>query len=272
MGARIAFVGGGHMATALIGGLLHEGWSPGDIDVLDPNPEQGERLAARFGVRTFVEACGALRDATAVVWAVKPQMVRAAVQPVAPLTRHALHISIAAGISVADLTDWIGSPRIVRSMPNLPAVVRAGVTGLCASPDLTPADRELAARILGSAGHVFWVACEDEMDAVTAISGSGPGYVYHFLEGFQQAAQALGFAPARARELVLRVAQGAVQLALADATDLRALREQVSSKGGTTVAGTSRLDVARTQVALLEAVGAAHARARELGAQRPIDG
>jgi len=267
MNEKIAFIGGGNMATALLGGLLHQGWSPSAIDVVEPMAEQRASLAARFGVRTFEAAGEFLREARVVVWAVKPQVMGEAAAAAAPFTRNALHVSIAAGIRITDLAGWLGTRRVVRAMPNLPAVVRAGVTGVCADSELGEAERELAARILGSAGHVFWVQSEDWMNAVTAVSGSGPGYVFHFLEGFQQAAQEMGFPPEQARELVLLVTLGAVQLARYDAAGLKELRGRVSSKGGTTLAGTNRLDEAGTQQAMVAAVRAARDRALELGAR-----
>lgn len=267
MSETIAFVGGGNMATALIGGLLNQGWAADGIVVVEPHSPQRENLASTFGVRTFAQAGSFLEEAAVVVWAVKPQVMREAAAATAPFTRHALHVSIAAGIRIADLGLWLGTDRVVRAMPNLPALVRSGVTGVCAAANLGGADRDLAARILGSAGHVFWVETEDRMNAVTAVSGSGPGYVLHFLEGFQRAAQEMGFDEDQASELALLVTQGTAQLAHADAASFRQLRERVSSKGGTTAAGTGALDAAGTQEALRAAVKAAFERAVELGRQ-----
>ncbi len=264
MNERIAFIGGGNMATALIGGLLNQGWSADCIDVLEPHAPQQAHLASTFGVRAFAQAGSFLQEASVVVWAVKPQVMQEAAVTVSPYSASALHVSVAAGIRISDLNAWLGTDRVVRSMPNLPALVRAGVTGVCAN-GLSDADRDLAFRILSSAGHVFWVPTEDRMDAVTAVSGSGPGYVLHFLEGFQQAAQDMGFDREQARELVLLVTQGTAQLASKDPASFEELRDRVSSKGGTTAAGTAALDAAKTQDAMGAAVKAAYKRAVELG-------
>jgi pyrroline-5-carboxylate reductase len=265
MNKAIAFIGGGNMATALIGSLLYAGWPAARIAVFDPDATQRERLETKFGVRTFGAPSAFLRDATAVVWAVKPQVMREAVAAVAPFTGGALHISIAAGVRTPDLAAWLGSTRVVRAVPNLPALVRAGVTAIFARQGLSQEDRDLATRIFDAAGPVFWVTSEDRMNAFIAVSGSGPGFVFHFLEGFQQAAEAMGFERRFARELVLLVTQGAVQLAREDAAELRELKDRVSSKGGTTAAGTRQLDEAHTHEAMVAAVRAAFARAGELG-------
>jgi pyrroline-5-carboxylate reductase len=267
MNKTIAFIGGGNMATALIGSLLHEGWSPAQIVVVDPDAKQRERLVEKFGVCTFMAPAAFLRDVTAVVWAVKPQIMREAVAAVSPFTGAALHISIAAGIRTSDLAVWLGSTRVVRAVPNLPALVRAGVTAVFAAEGSSQEDRELATRVFGATGPVFWVTSEERMNAFIAVSGSGPGFVFHFLEGFQQAAEEMGFERQFARDLVLLVTQGAAQLAREDAAELRELRGRVSSKGGTTAAGTRQLDEARTQQATIAAVRAAFERAVDLGSQ-----
>ena len=267
MSRTIAFIGGGNMATALIGGLLHEGWSAAQILVLDPDSKQRERLATRFGVNTFAGPAAFLRDATAVVWAVKPQDMRGAVAAVAPFTGGAIHISIAAGIRTHDLAVWLGSTRVVRAVPNLPALVRAGVTAIFAAEGSSQEDRELATRIFAATGPVHWVTSEERMNAFIAVSGSGPGFVFHFLEGFQRAAEEMGFERQFARDLVLRVTQGAVQLARDEAAELHELKNRVSSKGGTTAAGTRQLDEAHTKEAMVAAVRAAFARAGEMGSQ-----
>ncbi len=253
------------MATALVGGLCSEGWAPSEILVLEPNKMQRDHLLRTYGVHALEKADASVSHANAVVWAVKPQSMNDAASEVAPLTRDALHISIAAGVTVAQLRTMLGVDRIVRSMPNLPAVVRAGVTGLFAPATLSSEDRSVAERILGTAGQTFWVPEESRMNAVTAVSGSGPGYVFHFLEGFQQAAEEMDFTADQARSLVLQVVQGALDIARNESSTFEELRSRVSSKGGTTAAGTLQLDLAETQKALIAAVRAAYDRGVELG-------
>lgn len=257
------FIGGGQMATALISGLIKAGMPAGTILVLEPDAGQQARLRNSLGVGTLSAPDSRLANAQVVVWAVKPQVLRKAADQAKSYLRDPLHISIAAGIRCSDLSSWMSSGRVIRAMPNTSALIGAGVTGLTATPQASNADRQLAQQILAAAGYCIWVESDERLDAVTAVSGSGPAYVFHFLEAFQAAAQAIGFDEETARELVLRTAAGAVQQAqLGDA--FGALRARVTSKRGTTEAALQRLDLACTAAALSDAVSAAYHRASEL--------
>lgn len=260
----IAFIGGGQMATALIAGLMRSGKSPDGILVVEPDEQQRSRLAERFGVQVLPSSTQELARAGVVVWAVKPQVMEDAVKPVRDIVRSALHISIVAGIPTPLLQEWLRTDRVVRVMPNTPALIGEGVTGMLAGAGAAPTDRELAQHVFSVTGHTFWVDSDDRIDAVTAVSGSGPGYVFQFLASFQAAAQALGFAEDEARDLVLRTCAGAVQQACAETTALTMLRDRVASKGGTTEAGLNVLTRYELPRAMTEAVGSAFARAREL--------
>ena len=267
---QLAFIGGGQMASALIAGLLRKGRDPASVLVVEPTPAQRERLEKTMGVKTAAGADSQLADADVIVWAVKPQVMHEASGPARQHLGNALNISIAAGLPLATLADWFGSQRVVRAMPNTAALVGAGVTGMVAGSAVTQADRLLAEEVLAPSGHCFWVADDERLDAVTAVSGSGPAYVFHFMEAFQAAAEALGFDADIARDLVLRTTAGAVEQArLGD--DFGTLRFRVTSKRGTTEAAIDVLDERATPAALDAAVKAAFRRAaalsRELSGQ-----
>lgn len=251
------------MASALIAGLLRAGQDSAGILVVEPEPAQRARLARELRVQTAATADGRLASAERVVWAVKPQVLQQAVDGARAHLGDALHISIAAGVPASTLAGWLGSARVVRAMPNTAALVGAGVTGLVAVGGVSEADRRTAESTLAAAGHCFWVADDARLDAVTAVSGSGPAYLFHFLEAFQAAAEGVGFDASTARDLVLRTALGALEQArLGEPFGL--LRERVTSRRGTTEAALAVLDAARTPGALGAAVQAACARAAEL--------
>lgn len=262
----IAFIGGGQMATALIAGLLRDGTQAEGIVVVEPDPEQRKRLESRFAVRTIASATISLGPVDVAVWAVKPQVMRKATAPIAPILAGSLHISIVAGVATPSLVQWLGTDRVIRTMPNTPALVGSGVTAMLGAPGASKSDRALAEKLLAATGYTFWLDSDDRIDAVTALSGSGPGYVFEFLASFQQAAQAIGFSPEEARELVLRTARGAVDQAACDDTAFTALRDRVASRGGTTEAGLEALGRNHFSRALFEAVASAYQRARRLSA------
>lgn len=262
----IAFVGGGNMATALISGLLASGWSPKQLRVVDPSTRCRDRLVATYGVTCSADAGEALCGARAVVWAVKPQSLQAACRQACALApADAVHISVAAGVRMRELKLWTRSQQVVRAMPNMPALVRAGVTGLQCSEEVSEGDRLFVETILRSVGHVLWVKSDHEMDGITAASGSGPAYVFHFLEGLEDAALHMGVPEHEARHLALLVARGAVEQAIKTGARLQDLRAAVTSKGGTTEAALEVLDRLGTQQALGQAVKSARLRARHLG-------
>ncbi|WP_077000445.1 pyrroline-5-carboxylate reductase [Variovorax sp. KK3] len=270
---QLAFVGGGQMASALAGGLVQAGWPAQAILIVEPAASQRSKLESLLGVLTAERADESLRRADVIVWAVKPQVLREAVESIQPFIGTPLHVSIAAGISSEDLAAWTGSRRIVRVMPNTGALVGAGVSGILALDGVTPDDRELVAQILLGTGDSFWVGSDERLDAVTAVSGSGPAYVFHFLEAFQRAAQAHGFDEKQARELVLQTTAGAIAQARSSDTPFGTLRLNVTSKRGTTEAAIATLDAQGTGKALEAAVHAAYVRAgqlaKEFGAARP---
>ncbi|TAH45502.1 MAG: pyrroline-5-carboxylate reductase [Betaproteobacteria bacterium] len=269
---KISFLGGGNMAAALIGGMVERGFAAADLQVVDVGAETRERIAARFGVRAVESFDEAALACDVIVLAVKPQQMRSALAPIAGRLSGQIVISIAAGLRIADLARWLGAAgapyaRIVRCMPNTPALIGAGVTGLYADPAVGASGREAAARILSAVGSVVWVADEAAIDGVTAVSGSGPAYVFHFIEALEAAGRALGFDEAAARRLAIDTVMGAAKLAAASDDPPGVLRERVTSKGGTTEAALASLAAAGWHDALVAAVKAAAARGRELGEQ-----
>jgi pyrroline-5-carboxylate reductase len=266
---RIVFIGGGNMATALVGGMIGGGRAATDFAVVEPFAEQRARLVQRFpGLATHERVtAAALQGATLVVLAVKPQQMREACEPLAPLVRDVdALLSVAAGIRIADLSRWLGGyRRIVRAMPNTPGLIGAGIAGLYAPADVPAPQRAVAASVLEAAGQVVWVDDESMLDAVTGVSASGPAYVFYFIEALEKAARELGFDAAQARQLAYATFHGAVKLAIASAADPGTLRAQVTSKGGTTARGIATLEEHGVAQAIVECVKAATERARELG-------
>ncbi len=266
---NVAFIGGGNMATALIGGLISCGADAREFRVVEPVREQQDRLGDRFpGIGLFGEVSGgAVEGADIVVMAVKPQHMRVAAVALAPyIAPIPVVLSIAAGTRIAELSKWLaGYARIVRAMPNTPALVGSAISGAYAAPEVDPVGRGLAGRVLEAAGSVLWVDGEPMIDAVTGVSGSGPAYVFYFLEGLELAARELGFAAPDARKLAYLTFAGAVKLALTSDLEPGVLRAQVTSKGGTTERGIRVLDEHGVKAAFVAAVAAAAERARELG-------
>ncbi|QDF98854.1 pyrroline-5-carboxylate reductase [Azoarcus sp. DD4] len=267
---KITFLGGGNMAAALIGGLVARGIEAADLCAIDLNADSRARLAERFGVRTSEAADAAALACDVLVLAVKPQQMKAAVAPLAGQLSGQLVVSIAAGLRLADIGRWLGSGgqpyvRMVRCMPNTPALIGAGITGLYADPAVDAAGRDAAERVLAAVGSTVWIADEAQIDAVTAVSGSGPAYVFHFIEALEAAGRALGFDEATARKLAIDTTLGAARLAAGSDEPPAVLRERVTSKGGTTAAALASLAASGWHDAMVKAVAAAEARGRELG-------
>jgi pyrroline-5-carboxylate reductase len=263
---NLTFIGGGNMASALIGGLLRKGWAPEALRVVDPDPAARERLRRNYRLQADAGMTAESAQADCIVLAVKPQQLQQVARTLRALLGDALVITIAAGIRLADLTRWLGGHRrLVRAMPNTPALALAGMTGLYAPDDVAPADRAHAEQILGVAGATLWVEREEQMDAITAISGSGPAYVYYYMEALEQAGRALGFDAEAARCLVLQTFKGAVELAAESTDELATLRARVTSRGGTTERALLELEKDRVREAIVRAVHAAAERSRELG-------
>ena len=261
----VAFIGGGNMASAIIGGLIRQGLDATRIAVVEPFEEARARLAQQFAITAVAEAGPFLSRAAVVVWAVKPQTFREAAAAVAPHAPKALHLSVAAGISSDSISRWLGTGRIVRAMPNTPALVGQGMTGLFARPEVGEADRQLIATMLRPTGRTLWVDAEKQLDAVTALSGSGPAYVFYFLESMVQAGLEMGLSAEQARELSIATFQGASHLAAASSDPLEEMRERVTSKGGTTHAALTSMETAGMKDSFVSALHAAEKRAQELG-------
>lgn len=265
---KITFIGGGNMAAAILGGLVRDGFDAGGVNIVEPVAAARAQLGERFGVAVAasVSKLGAIGEV--VVLAVKPQQMHAAVVPLTPHLQQQVVLSIAAGLRVADLSRWLGGyTRIVRCMPNTPALIGAGITAACAPQNLAADKRTAVERILKAIGRVVWVDDEGQLDAVTAVSGSGPAYVFYFMEALRDAARALGLPPATAAELTLETVLGAAKLAAGSSEDVSILRERVTSKGGTTEAALNSLAADQVKAAIERAVNAAHDRSRVLGAE-----
>lgn len=253
------------MASAIIAGLLRQGWTPAQMSVVEPLPEARERLHAQWNLNAMAQADASLGAAHLVVWAVKPQSFREAAQAVAPHAPNALHLSVAAGIRSDSIAQWLGSERVVRAMPNTPALIGQGIAGLFARQGVNTDDRALVEAVLASTGEHVWVSEEAHLDAVTALSGSGPAYVFYFLEAMVQAGTALGLSEVQARHLAVSTFSGAATLARQSDEPLALLRERVTSKGGTTYAALTTLERHGVQQHFVEALHAAAKRAQELG-------
>ena len=262
---RIAFIGGGNMASAVIGGLIRRGLPAAQIQVVEPFEPSRANLLQQHGVRAQPAATAALAGAGLVVWAVKPQSFKEAAAPAAPHIGGAAQLSVMAGIRAGDIAAATGSARVVRCMPNTPALVGQGMTGLFAAPAVTPADRALAEAVIATTGDWLWVEREELLDAVTALSGSGPAYVFFFLEAMQQAGTELGLTPEQARRLAVGTFLGGSALAKDSPEPLATLRERVTSKGGTTYAGLTVMREAGMDQSFVAAMKAAARRAKELG-------
>jgi pyrroline-5-carboxylate reductase len=266
---KIAFIGGGNMASALIAGLANKLTAGANIHVADPSAEALARLQQQFGVSTAAQADATAAAADVIVLAVKPQAMRAVAAQLLPLLapgHQPLIVSIAAGIRGADLSRWLGGYRaIVRCMPNTPALIGMGITGMVATAGVSAAQKQAADDILRAVGPTVWLDDEAQIDAVTAVSGSGPAYVFYFIEAMQQAAQEMGLSAEQGKQLAMATFTGAAQLAQQSEEPVTLLRERVTSKGGTTYAALTSMEAAGVKPAIISAMKAAAARGREMG-------
>ncbi len=271
----LTFIGGGNMARSLIGGLLNNGWLAYQITVSDPDPEQPSRLyALDSGLNVTADNIAAVANADVVVLAVKPQILQTVCRELATTLQvnKPLVISIAAGIRSVDIDRWLGGHMpIVRSMPNTPALVQSGATGLFANATVTPEQRELAETLLRAVGVTVWVEQEDLLDAVTALSGSGPAYFFLIMEALQAAGESLGLRREIAKLLSIETAFGAAKLALESGEDPAMLRARVTSKGGTTERALEVLEAADIRKTFAEALAAAAHRAQTLANELGTD-
>jgi pyrroline-5-carboxylate reductase len=263
---KIAFLGGGNMASALIGGLVAKGSDARSIAVVEVSPAARERLGARYPVHIAAAPDAAMQRAEVLILAIKPQDAKAALASIS-IGKH-LVISIAAGVTLDALSRWLGGHRkLVRCMPNTPALIGAGITALYALPEVSADERTKAESILRAVGEVVWVAEERLLDPVTAVAASGPAYVFWFIEQLAESAEKLGLPPEISRKLALQTVLGAARLAASSSESPASLRKNVTSKGGTTEAALKVFDEEKLAERFARAIEAASRRATELGAE-----
>lgn len=271
---QIAFIGGGNMAASIIGGLIAAGATAGNIRVSDPLPESHARLRALGPIICDTDTGAVIRGADVVVLAVKPQIMQSALAPVADAIGelNPLIISIAAGIPLSALQRWL-SPQvpIVRCMPNTPALIGRGATGLYASDAVADQQRNIARDIMAAAGDALWVESEAQLDAVTAVSGSGPAYFFYMIEVMIRIGQELGLSETQARQLTLQTASGAAAMASRDGVDVATLRQQVTSPGGTTQAALESMQAAGYEELMRRALTAARDRSLSLADEWAVE-
>ncbi len=261
----VAFIGGGNMASAIIGGLVKQGLPGDQIDVVEPVAEARERLARHYGVRVSAQPGEALQRSELVVWAVKPQTFKEAALQSRFFTRNALHLSVAAGIRSDSIAHWLGTERVVRAMPNTPSLIGKGMTALFARAGVTSDDQRLVAKVIATTGEHLWVDKETQLDAVTALSGSGPAYVFYFIEAMTQAGAEMGLSLEQAKRLAVGTFVGAGELARESNEPPEILRQRVTSKGGTTYAAITSMEQDDIKGRFMKALKAAQVRAKELG-------
>ena len=262
---NIAFIGGGNMASALISGLLTKGVTAAQIDVVEPFEEARQKLQSGFGITALAAPSPALQRAHLVVWAVKPQTFKDAALQSRSHTTKALHLSVAAGITSSSIARWLGSERIVRAMPNTPALIGKGITGLYARAAVNSADRALVNQVIATTGDLLWLTDEAQLDGVTALSGSGPAYMFYFMEAMTEAGEQMGLPREQAYKLAVATFIGAGELARASSEPPEVLRQRVTSKGGTTHAAITSMDHSNIKNLFMQALHAAQIRAREMG-------
>lgn len=263
---KISFIGGGNMAAALIGGLADKLTAASNIHVIDIHVDSIQRLQQQFGVSISGDIDATIADSDVIVLAVKPQQMKGVVAQVLPHIGTQLVLSIAAGIRASDLSRWLGGHgAIVRTMPNTPALIGKGVTGMVATTGVSAEQRSAADAILRAVGETVWLDDEALIDPVTAVSGSGPAYVFYFLEAMQQAAQEMGLTAEQGNALAISTFVGAAELAAKSDDPVSVLRERVTSKGGTTYAALSSMEDSGVKEAIVRAMKAAAARGKALG-------
>lgn len=265
---RLGFVGAGNMARALIGGLRARGYTPDQFEVVEPNAAARTMLGEKWGIWATSSPSSQLRNCSAIILAVKPQQMREASMALVHYRGEAAIVSIAAGIRTQDLARWLGAPAaIVRCMPNMPALVGQGITALFATDAANGAQRALAEEILSAVGQTLWLSDESLLDAVTAVSGSGPAYVFYFVEAMERAAIDLGLPQPAAHQLALATFLGSAELLKSSSESAATLRERVTSAGGTTHAALTLLERDSVARSIIRAIHAAAARSAELGTQ-----
>ena len=262
---HIAFIGGGNMASAIIGGLLKRGTPAASLAVVEPFEEQRHKLHAQFGVQTHAAPTAALNSAALVVWAVKPQTFKDAALQTRFHTKAALHLSVAAGIRSDSIAHWLGTEHVVRAMPNTPALVGKGMTALFARPSVSRTGRDIVNQVIKTTGDHIWLDDESQLDAVTALSGSGPAYVFYFIEAMIEAGVVMGLSREQSHKLAIGTFVGASALAKASDEPIEILRARVTSKGGTTHAAITSMEQDNLKTQFVRAMMAARQRAKEMG-------
>ncbi len=265
--AKLAFIGAGNMAASLIGGLCDNGFPAELITASDPNAVQLDNLSQLLGINSTTDNLAAIADADAIVLAVKPQIMESVISPLASLVQgnKPVIISIAAGITVANITGWLGPGLpIIRTMPNTPALVQTGATGLYGNAAVTATQHAIADTIFQAVGDALWFDEEEDLDKVVALSGSGPAYFFLVMEAIQKAAENMGLEPAAARALTLQTALGSAKLASADEAEFSELRRRVTSPGGTTEKAIKCMQEDGLEGLIEKAMLAAQARSKEL--------
>lgn len=264
---RIAFIGGGNMAGAILEECLTQGLEPSQCNVIELNEERRAFIEKQWQVQTQKLITSTIQGCELILLAVKPQQMKEVAEKLQPhLLHNPLIISIAAGIRLTSLSAWLGNySKVIRAMPNMAALIHKGITGLFASPTISPSEQQLAEKLLLSVGEVLWVKNETQLDAITAVSGSGPAYVFYFIEALEQAAENLGLSSEQAKKLALTTFEGAAHLAATSSESASTLREKVTSKGGTTEAALNYLEKMSVKQHFIEAVQVAEKRAKELG-------
>ena len=253
------------MASAIISGLLKGGTPRELLHVVEPFADARARLLADFGIAAQPQARADLAHASVLIWAVKPQTFKEAASQVRDTAGQALHLSVAAGIPSQSIATWLGNERVIRTMPNTPALIGKGITAMFARDAASAADRALAERILRTTGDILWVDNEAQLNAVTALSGSGPAYMFYFMEAMTTAGTEMGLSAAQAYQLAVATFIGAGDLARNSNDPPQLLRERVTSKGGTTYAALTSMDARNVKAHFIEAMHAAGRRAQELG-------
>ncbi len=261
---KITFVGGGNMGSALISGLIRNGADRKDISVIEPDPERREKMKAEYGISVFESVD--LLDCDLILLAVKPQQLFGVASALADKLSSQIVVSIAAGILTSDLSRWLkGYGRIIRVMPNTPAQVMKGISALYAMPQVSAQDRRMAEEVLSSVGSTIWLIDEGKMDAFTALCGSGPAYVFYFLEALIEAGTEMGFDAIDAKKMALETFSGAVALASESQDEPGILRKKVTSKGGTTERALLEMENSSVKEHVVQAIRAAEERSKELG-------
>ena len=265
---RIAFIGAGNMAASLIGGLRAKGLDATQIRASDPGADTHARVSAEHGVETFADNAEAIQGVDVIVLAVKPQAMKAVCESLRPsLQPHQLVVSIAAGITCASMKNWLGAQPIVRCMPNTPALLRQGVSGLYATAEVSVEQRDQAQQLLSAVGIALWLEQEQQLDAVTAVSGSGPAYFFLLIEAMTAAGVKLGLSRDIAEQLAEQTALGAAKMAVASDVDAAELRRRVTSPGGTTQAAIESFQAGGFETLVEKALGAAAHRSAEMAEQ-----